>query len=399
MSIKTSPAIILKTLPSPVPSRSSPPAHHVGKPPTSFQNPWPSFHKQSALSALQTRFARNRNFVPVPDRSELVQIRTPDWGSNKAGLKATWIGHASFLVETTCASGAQRGVRTLFDPVFSDRTSPVSFLGPKRYTPTPCKLDDVPDVDLVVISHNHYDHLDADTIRKLHSRRRGKIHFFCALGNAAWFHSIGIAEEEVTQLDWWDGVRVEVAGAGTVNLICTPSQHFSGRGLRDQGSTLWCSWVLEEVLTEPVVTEGTLIQEVSPPRTRKLYFAGDTAYRGLPDPPPDDESSLPTCPAFAEIGETYGPFDLALLPIGLYSPRSFMSSVHCAPEDSVCIHKDIRSKRSIGMHWGTVRGGISAQYEDVREPPRRWKEACKTEGLIWGTEAGLCDIGETVVVA
>lgn len=111
-----------------------------------------------------------------------------------------------------------------------------------------------------------------------------------------------------------------------------------------------------------------------------------------------DEASLPVCPAFSEIGETYGPFDLALLPIGCCMPRTFMSPVHCTPEDSLCVHKDIRSKRSIGMHYGTVRGGISAQFEDVRDPPRWWKEACEKEGLVWGKDVGLCDIGETVIV-
>ena len=116
-----------------------------------------------------------------------------------------------------------------------------------------------------------------------------------------------------------------------------------------------------------------------------------------PASPPTSES-LPSCPAFAEIGALHGPFDLALLPIGCFLPRTSMSSVHCAPEDAVCIHRDVRSRRSIGMHYGTVRGGISQEYEDVREPPRRWREACEREGLVWGEEAGLCDIGETVIV-
>lgn len=94
----------------------------------------------------------------------------------------------------------------------------------------------------------------------------------------------------------------------------------------------------------------------------------------------------------------YGPFDLALLPIGCYLPRAFMSPVHCAPDDSVEIHKDVRSKKSIGMHYGTIRGGLSAQYEDVREPPQRWKECCEKAGLKWGEDIGVCDLGETVAV-
>ena len=132
---------------------------------------------------------------------------------------------------------------------------------------------------------------------------------------------------------------------------------------------------------------------------RKLYFAGDTGYRAVPrDIALENEKDFPCCPAFKDIGDLYGPFDLALLPIGLMTPRFLMSSVHCSPEDSVHVHKDIRSKRSIGMHYGTVRGGISAQYEDVRDPPRRWKAACERAGLLWGEEIGLCDVGESVVV-
>lgn len=112
----------------------------------------------------------------------------------------------------------------------------------------------------------------------------------------------------------------------------------------------------------------------------------------------DKVDSLSRCPAFKEIGEKHGPFDLALLPIGCYSPRPFMSPVHCSPDDSIEIHKDVRSKKSIGMHYGTIRGGLSAQYEDVREPPQLWKESCEKAGLKWGEEIGLCDLGETVAV-
>jgi N-acyl-phosphatidylethanolamine-hydrolysing phospholipase D len=126
---------------------------------------------------------------------------------------------------------------------------------------------------------------------------------------------------------------------------------------------------------------------------------GDTGYRTVTEEDAGkDESTLPHCPAFAEIGERYGPFDLALLPVGCYTPRTFMSSVHCAPEDSICIHKDVKSKKSLGMHYGTIRGGLSAQYEDVRDPPKRWKECCDRAGLKWGEEIVLCDIGETVAV-
>jgi N-acyl-phosphatidylethanolamine-hydrolysing phospholipase D len=164
------------------------------------------------------------------------------------------------------------------------------------------------------------------------------------------------------------------------------------------GSTLWCSWLIEELAQTKPTTPNTQASHC-----RKLFFAGDTGYRSVPPSintisDLEREPNLPRCPEFAGIGDLFGPIDLALLPIGLCLPRHFMSPVHCAPEDSVDIHIDIKSKRSIGMHWGTVRGGISAHYEDVREPPRRWREAAEKRGLVWGKDVGLLDIGETVVV-
>jgi len=387
--------ITVTSVPPAGPEAEKPPAHHVGRPPTSFVNPWPSFdpRDRSGLNVLKRRFARDRpRFVPVPGRDELVPIREPDWGGERRGLKATWIGHASFLIETCCAAGAARGVRILCDPVFSERTSPVQFLGPKRYSPPPCALDELPDVDAVVISHDHYDHLDYATVQHLHRTRKDQIHFLCALNVAAWFHGCGIPPAQVTELDWWDGVVLEVGGVGAASLTCTPSQHFSGRGLFNRDGTLWCSWVLAEVAHPPLRTPS--------PTPHKVYFAGDTGYRSVPEDgmTAEEELKLPHCPAFAEIGRRLGPFDLALLPIGLCSPRKFAAPVHCNPADSIRVHKDLGSKKSIGMHFGTVRGGISQEYEAVTDPPRWWRQAADRERLKWGEEIGLLDIGETLVL-
>lgn len=270
--------------------------------------------------------------------------------------------------------------------------SPVSFLGPKRFRPPPCGLEEVPEVDVVAISHNHYDHLDLGTVKKLYFELGGKergLHFLCGLGTKEWFTGIGVKESDVSELDWWEGVEVRLPGQeGGVKVTCTPSQHFCGRSPFDMGKALWCSWVFEELKDD---------NEMG----KKLYFAGDTGYRTVTE---DDEKEgkkeddLPVCPAFKEIGEKLGPFDLALLPIGCYTPRTFMSAVHCAPEDTVEVHKAVRSMKSVGMHYGVVRGGLSQYYEDVLEPPRRWKEHCEKVGLKWGEEVELCELGETVVV-
>ncbi|KAH6967973.1 N-acyl-phosphatidylethanolamine-hydrolyzing phospholipase D [Ilyonectria sp. MPI-CAGE-AT-0026] len=376
--------------PRPKDASLNPPDHWIGNPPTQFRNPWPSFRQKHSLeSILRVRFGRDRNFVPVPeDKSELVQTQNPEWGAGKHGLRATWIGHASFFVETTPSQDQKRGIRILIDPVFCQRMGPTSFTGPKRFIDPPCRLEDVPEVDVVCISHNHYDHLDLDAIKTLYfdKRRAQPLHFVCGLGTKTWFVSCGIQEEHVTEMDWWDEADVVVEAVGSLKLVCTPSQHSSRRSAWDDCKMLWCSFVIEELGSTP---------------SKRLYFAGDTGYRSITEDDiatGKDISQLPRCPVFAEIGAKYGPFDLALLPIGCYTPRTFMSGDHCSPEDSIEIHIDIKSKKSLGMHYGTVRGGLSAQYEDVREPPKAWKEACEKRGLRWDEEIFLCNIGETVII-
>jgi len=218
------------------PTSPLPRDHHIGSPPTAFRNPWSSAGEKPGLGALlSARFGSERNFVPVPQgvdgsrSEELVKVIKPDFGKEKKDkLRATWLGHASVLVEFPAATGAERGVRVLFDPVFSERTSPSSWFGPKRYSPTPCALDELPQVDAICISHNHYDHLDYDTIT--HLKSRGRIHFFAALGNKSWFkQQIHCTDDEVTELDWWESCDVAVDGIGSITLSCTPAQHTSGR--------------------------------------------------------------------------------------------------------------------------------------------------------------------------
>jgi N-acyl-phosphatidylethanolamine-hydrolysing phospholipase D len=319
-------------------------------------------------------------------RETLVQIRAPDFNTPQNGLKATWIGHASFLIETSRVSGAERGIRILLDPVWSEKVGPYGLVGPVRFTPTPCTIDGLPHIDLVCISHDHYDHLDSPTLKTLNAKQNGDVRYLVGLGLKSVLVGlgVGIKPEQVTELDWWDSTTVSQEGFGSVEIVCTPAQHQSGRSPWTFWKSLWCSWVIQEASSSG----------------KRLFFAGDTGYchvssdthlshRDAPHPP---------CPAFAEIGELYGPFDLALLPIGCYSPRSALSGQHSSPEDSIAIHKNIKSRKSIGMHYGTFRGALSANYEPVTEPPERWRKAAEAEGLELGKEIGLCDIGETVVV-
>ena len=372
------------------------PAHHIGSPPTRFKNPWPSYQGGSLLSAFRTRLTTAKNYVPVPaDRAGLVEVRHPTFDESAApdGLKATWMGHASFLIETTVREGKQCGIRVLLDPVWSERVGPYGVVGPVRFSPPPCTLWELPDIDAVCISHDHYDHLDLDTIRKLVEKQRGELRFFCGLGVKAVLLGLGVGvrPEMVTEMDWWDGVVLENPRVGCVELVCAPAQHRSGRTPWNFDGTLWCSWVVSEQPSSPSPSSVT---------GKKLFFAGDTGYCQVTSNThfSHREAPHPPCPAFKEIGDLYGPFDLALLPIGCFLPRSILSGQHSSPEDSLAIHRDVRSKRSIGMHYGTFRGAFSANFEPVNEPPERWKKVAEEEGLKWDVEVGLCDIGETVVV-
>ncbi|CAN9338580.1 unnamed protein product [Alternaria alternata] len=361
--------------------------HHIGKPPTSFKNPWPSYKNDGIITALRARFNTPKNFVPVPaDRLGLVQVRKPDFNNTTNGLKATWIGHASFLIETTASEGNERGMRILLDPVWSDRVGPYGMVGPVRFTPPPCTIDELPEIDAVCISHDHYDHLDSDMLKKLNAKQNGDLRFFCALGVKTVLTGlgVGIKADQVEEMDWWDGITMFKKGVGGAELICTPAQHRSGRTPWNFDGTLWCSWIIKEPSSSG----------------KKVFFAGDTGYCHVLS---DDQYSHhnaphPPCPAFKEIGNLYGPFDLALVPVGCFKPRSVLSGQHSSPQDSLAIHRDVKSKKSIGMHFGTFRGAYSASYEPVTEPPERWRKGAEADGLRWGVDVDLCDIGGTVVV-
>ena len=247
--------------------------------------------------------------------------------SNSEKATLTWIGHATFLIQFC-------GLNLLTDPHFSERASPVSWAGPRRVVPPAMEISDLPEIDAVIISHDHYDSLDLASVSALASHNRQRpLTFLVPLGMKSWFDGITLGMSQVVELDWAEGHTIH-----GVTFTAEPSQHWGKRTFFDTFRRLWASWVIE----------GS---------GHRLYFAGDTGYANH----------------FKELGQKYGQFDLALLPIGGYEPRWFMKSYHVNPEESVQIHLDLKSKHSVAMHWGT----FVLTDEPLDEPPARLAVAVK----------------------
>ncbi|MFD1577525.1 MBL fold metallo-hydrolase [Ramlibacter ginsenosidimutans] len=269
-------------------------------------------------------------------RANTAPIRTVGaQAAHVAVPSATWIGHATVLVQ--CG-----GLNVLTDPVFSERASPVPFAGPVRAQPPGISMADLPAIDVVVISHNHYDHLDLNSVRELNARSHGHTLFLVPLGLKAWFARQGITN--VIELDWWD--RHRVAG---VEFELVPVQHWSARGLDDRNQTLWGGWA------------------VFAPDLR-WYFSGDTGYSRLFTQTRERLAS--------HLRDGYL-FDVALLAIGAYEPRWFMSAQHMNPAEAVQAHKDLAARRSIGIHWGT----FALTDEALDQPPRDLAAARAQQGV------------------
>ncbi|ODO07686.1 hypothetical protein I350_03257 [Cryptococcus amylolentus CBS 6273] len=386
---------------------------------TKFHNPWESDSYPTLWPILKTIYlmATTKDPTRAQAKTLIPHIPNPDFGKslNEDELKATWLGHASVLVEFPTApstssssgttapadvkgaqaqhiqggvgtvglgEGGKRGARVLFDPVLGEG---MAFwgLGPKRDSSSPCKIPSLPQIDIIAISHNHYDHLDLPTLSSVLASQKEQYGsepvLFLPLNNRHVVADLGL-EGRVIELDWWEGRRVVVDGVGEVEMTCStslaPCQHTSSRYLWDKDNSLWSSWVAKDV--RPGV-----------------FFGGDTGYCSLPShshhsahlPPPP---SLSYCPAFKDIGTKLGPFTLGLIPIGAYFPRMSMSGMHASPGDSVRIFRDTKCKQALGIHWGTFRMTV----EPLTEPPEMLAAAVREAGLEEGV-FGVCAIGET----
>jgi N-acyl-phosphatidylethanolamine-hydrolysing phospholipase D len=262
----------------------------------------------------------------------------------------TWIGHASALVQ-------MGGLNLLTDPIFAQRASPFGFLGPKRAPPPGLSLTELPHIDLALISHSHYDHLDQASVRALNDQAGGPPLFVVPLGNRAWMQDLGI--DNVVELDWWQGQAI-----GEVEVVLTPVQHWSARSLTDPMEALWGGYA------------------VFAPDLH-MYFSGDTGY---------SRDFVDTRERFKERHNSArgGGFDLALIAIGGYEPRWFMKDQHVNPAEAVQIHLDLGARRSIGIHWGT----FELTDESLDEPPRALAEARHRAGLA-DDAFGVLAIGAT----
>lgn len=252
-----------------------------------------------------------------------------------------WLGHASLLLRL-------QGLYLLTDPVFSRRASPLPFIGPQRKTPVSLNINELPQLDAVLISHNHYDHLDGATVRQIF-RRFPDVHFFVPLGLKSWFATRGI--HRVTELDWWQALTWK-----GVTLTAIPAQHWSMRSFWDRNRSLWCGWVIEA-------------------SQLRFWFSGDTGYTA----------------DLAEIALRLGPLNAAAIPIGAYAPRWFMGSHHMDPQQAVALWQQIGRPQTIPIHWGV----FELADESLDMPPDELLDALSAAGE-WDTGFAPLGIGQSL---
>lgn len=307
--------------------------HHTGG---GFRNVWsepvsPPFFR-SAFWLLRRGLQRRSHEQPALRPIDPAMLREPP-----DCLRITWIGHSTTLIQTPALT-------LLTDPMFSERASPIALAGPRREVVLPLRIDDLPSIDAVLVSHDHYDHLDFRSIERLAARDPL---FFVPLGVADLVRTWGA--QRIVEMDWW-----QYADFDGARFHCTPARHFSGRGLFNRNGTLWASWYVEfDALG--------------------LYYGGDSAMAAL----------------FAEIRERLGAPEVALLPIGAYLPRWFMAEVHMTPKDAVQAFTDLGALHLIPIHWGT----FDLADDLLHEPPKELRKAAVEAGI--SGRVHLLDIGES----
>lgn len=240
----------------------------------------------------------------------------PTWATPvSSGFRVTWFGHSTMLFEID-------GMRVLVDPVFGERASPFSFAGPKRFHPPPATIDQLPPIDVVLLSHDHHDHLNPESIRALAARH---VPFVTSLGVGARLEKLGVEPGLITELDWWEE---HVLPGGALSLTATPAQHFSGRGLHDRNSTLWSSWVLTTT-------------------KRRVFYSGDT---GLTE-------------ELRDIGKRFGPFDMSILEIGAWHPA--WGAIHLGPANALKAFEMLGGGTLLPVHWGTFDLALHPWVEPI----------------------------------
>jgi N-acyl-phosphatidylethanolamine-hydrolysing phospholipase D len=313
-----------------------------------FRNPWPDSEPHGLPALLRWRRERgSRTLVPSPPRGSF-PTATPEIAYPRArsgDFTATWIGHSTVLLQL----GA---LNVLTDPVFSERAFPVQWMGPRRVMDPGLPLDALPPLDVIVVSHSHYDHLDRPAVKRI-TRAHPDATWIVPLGLGAYIRPWGA--RDIIELDWWQ----EAVSRG-LRVTATPARHFSARRLGDRNRTLWCGFAFAA-------------------ENERIWFAGDTAYH----------------PEFGQIGTRCGPFDFVIIPIGAYDPRWFMERVHVDPEEAVRVYGDLiaahpgrRGPLMLGVHWGTFR----LTDEPMDEPPRRtiarWRQAGLDDDRLWVARFG-----------
>lgn len=436
----------------------------------SFRNPWPSFHRATkqelwqslewgedsdpAIDLAASHIRPGSSHITRPQQAaQLLRTQKPDFSFDAASgqrAKTTWLGHAGVLLQLAPLAPGGSPVRIIFDPIFSQRSSPSQYVGPIRCYAPPCTLEDLPPIDLLLISHNHFDHLDYDTVMALWRLNKKHMRVVVPLKNAQWFISSGVPAECVTEMDWWESAtfteKGSAAGHMQLKVSCTPAQHSSVRDGQDENSALWAGWFLTY---SPIQNNNGSSSSTS----YRVFFAGDSGYQchvdpawppkppastthqnlvdstvdKIPDPDHITPEKYPPCPVYTEIAARFGSPDLVYLPVALGATwayiRSFFSNyvppsavpvprhsagitggIHMPPWDAVRVFRDLRTgvgaraPVAVAIHWGT----FVTEPVEILKTLGHLEWACYNQGITFARmleDGGVEKEGDPVFVA